>query len=242
MSSLDYFLNINHVKTPSPLKYDGSSPFGRVGVQNPITVIDGKNARVHEVVLGIITFHKSPPATIYDPTCGRENYQFKPWLENGVLEKLGYKYVSGDLKAYGELVNDVFHVPLRGKSVDVIVYDPPFTTHCRIDDRGSDYDIDKERSPEEIKKYYSKNVFEEFHRVLRDGGIVIVKGADFYYPPKSTNLFFFVKMVDFEGYFTPVALYIYRYWHSCIPLLRYRLRNWKRPLICHSYYLVLEKR
>ena len=236
------YLGIKNVRTPLPLKYDASSPFGKVGIQNPLTLIDGKTIRVHEVVLGIIMFYKEPPAIILDPTCGKENYQFKPWIESNILERLGYEYISADIKPYGEIVLDVFNLPVKEKSVDIIVYDPPYTPTARMGKRGGDYDIVIDRTPNMIKKYYSEKVFKEFYRVLKNCGIVLVKGMDYYYPRNSDNLYLFIEQVEYRKYFKPIGLYIYRYFYSNIPLTRYRCRNWKRPIQNHTYYLVLKKK
>lgn len=239
---LDYF-GTKEVRIPLPLKYNSSTPFGKVGVQSPLTVIDGKDIRVHEVVLSIIMFHKEPPAVILDPTCGKENHQFRPWIEQGILDKLGYEYIPCDIKPYGEIVLDVLSsLPFRDESADIIVYDPPFTPNRRADERGVDYDIAKTRTPEEVKIYYSESVFKEFHRVLKTDGIVLVKGMDYYYPKNTDNLYLFIEQLEYKKYFKPIALYIYRFYYRGIPLLRYRCKHWKRPLIDHIYYLVLKKR
>lgn len=246
VKSLDQFLEVrqdNGKRYPVvPYRYDMRNPFGRIGVQPPLTVIDGKNIRVHEVIMGIILFHKEPPATILDPTCGEENYMFSPWLRDGTLQRLGYKYIAMDKKPVGMIQYDLFDgLPIIDDNIDIIVYDPPYLPSAREDKRGNAYDIDDDRAVDEIKRYYSKQILAEFHRVLKSDGILIVKGADFYYPLRTDNLYLFTDIVDYKPLFRPIALYIYRFFYSEITLTRYRTRNWKRPLVIHTYFLVLVK-
>lgn len=227
-----------------PRRLDSANPFGWPGIQLPVSVIYGNNHRIHEVVMGILLYHKPPPARILDPTCGEENYQFRPWLENGTLERLGYEYVSMDIQPVGEIRYDIFcGLPLRGNYFDVAIYDPPYLTNPARDGREKDYGMTRHQSPQRVKQYYSRKVFGEFARVLRRDGILIVKGADFYYPMHTDYLNLFVEMVaDYKAFFRPIALYVYRFFANYIPLYRYRMRHYRRPLPVHTYFLVLKKR
>ncbi|RLC83593.1 MAG: hypothetical protein DRJ03_16725 [Chloroflexi bacterium] len=223
-------------------RYNSSLPFGEVGVQSPLTVIGGEKIRIHEVALWLVSYYKEPPAVILDPTCGKDNRMFSPWIKSGVLAEMGYTYISGDIKGYGDVALDVFKLPVRDSSIDVVVYDPPYTPDARIDERGESYGITEERCIDEIARFFSEDVFMEFDRVLKRRGVVIVKGMDFYYPRNSDNLHLFLGLTRFHKYFRAIALYIYRYFYGNIPLHRYRMRHWRRPVMCHTYFLVLRKR
>jgi len=159
---------ISEIAFLSPETPLSSSPFGKKGVQAPYSVIYGNNIKIHQVILGIILYHKPPPAVIYDPTCGKENYQFKPWLEKGTLKKLGYTFISADIKPYGDVRCSYFRTPLRDKSVDIIVYDPPYLPEISPktdDERHKDYGIER-YGIGKIFKNYSQEVFKQFHRIL----------------------------------------------------------------------------
>ena len=227
-----------------PLKARAENELGYYGVQNPWSVINGRDVKIHEMVLFLVTYYCVKGCVIFDPTCGKENYQFREILD--VIEYLGYRYISADIEPYGDIVHDVLGgLPLREGSIDLILYDPPYLPYARLDDRGSDYAVDVERSVLDVKKFYGMGVFKEFHRVLRDGGVLIVKGADFYDPVCSDNLYLFltdiVDVQEVKRYFKPTALYIYRYFHRINALYRFRLKNRRRPVLTHTYFLVLKK-
>jgi len=227
-----------------PLVKQPENDLGYYGVQNPWSVIDGRKVKIHEMVLFLVTYYCRKNCVIFDPTCGKENYQFKPILE--VLEALGYRYISADLEPYGDIQHDVLGgVPLRDDSVDIILYDPPYVPYSRCDVRGEDYAISSERCVYDVKKFYSKEVLKEFHRILRRNGVLIVKGTDFYEPTTTDNLFLFLVDVvpkeNYRGLFRYVALYVYRYFHKENILNRYRLKRVRRPVLTHTYFLVLKK-
>ena len=96
------------------------------------------------------------------------------------------------------------------------------------------------QSVNEVKERYSKEVFEELMRVTRKW--IIIKGADFYYPTTSYNFYMFY---DFairtaqEAGLRVRAIYAYNYHHGNIALFRSRLRNYRRPVVQHTYYVVL---
>ena len=126
LSTRKCFDALKKLSTILPLNPRAENDLGCYGVQNPWSVIDGRKVRIHEMVLFLVTYYCRKNCVIFDPTCGKENYQFKPILD--VLEALGYRYIAADLEPYGEIQYDVFGgVPLRGSSVDLILYDPPYT-------------------------------------------------------------------------------------------------------------------
>jgi len=79
----------------------------------------------------------------------------------------------------GVELGDSRHLPLEDKSVNSIMFDPPFVTGSRaegkpgiIKTRFSYYKNEKE-----LLAFYMKSL-DEFHRILKDGGIVIFKCQD----------------------------------------------------------------
>ena len=227
-----------------PITKRPESDLGYIGVQNPWSVIDDRKIKVHELMLFLVTYYCRRKCVILYPTCVKENHLFRDILD--LIEYLGFRYVSADIKPYGDLVHDVLSgIPLRNESVDLIAYDPPYLPTSKTDERGKDYDVENGRTVYDVKKFYSLNVFKEFHRVLRDQGVLIVKGSDFYYPTNSTYLYLFLlDIIDrsFYSLFRPIALYIYRFFYHDNVFYRFRIKDRVRPIITHTYFLVLKKK
>ena len=231
----------------------------------PMSNIYGQNINISRFLNNIISFYFPNAKKIYDPTCGEENFQFKDYLvkRNG---KWYYRLENGDLAEYVAsdikktrwncsnsecLIVDVLRppYPFRDNEFDIVVYDPPFLPSKRNDNRGKAYGIDEERTLYSIKQYYSKKVFREFHRITKYG--MLVKGEDFYYSTTSDNLYIFLyDILDIDiirKYFKIVAVHIYRFFNRSIPINRARLglsqqsKGYRRPIICHSYYIILYK-
>ena len=213
----------------------------------PRSVIIGNDIDVSEVVKVLIKYYFPHAKVIYDPTCGEENYQFNDWILQEEYQKK-YDYIASDIKRtkWSMFQADVFKLPLRDNSVDIIVYDPPYLPYPRTDSRGEDYDIATISSPLKILEFYSGKIFKEFYRICRQG--IIVKCADFYYPVNTNNFYPILAYVcpKIMSLFKIVAIHIYRYFHQMTTLLQYRLSKitlkHRRAFTVHSYYIVAYKR
>ncbi|MEM2857033.1 MAG: hypothetical protein QW416_08035 [Candidatus Nitrosocaldaceae archaeon] len=200
---------------------------------------------VDNVIKDLLTFYYSDGAVIYDPTCGTDNYQFS-WLKQESLDTvLGlekqYRYIKSDIKpeANPDFVYDLLSdepIPLQ-EQVDCIFYDPPFTPYFRGDERGEDYDMGK--FPD-IRIFYSKKVLKKFWDVLKFHGRLFLKFKDYYMDNKFTLAFEFILPNIDHQLWSIDALYIYRYFNNNIALYRSRVKE-KRPVVVHTYYLVLRK-
>ena len=213
----------------------------------PCSIVDGRRVKIHEFMAFMLHYYcpRNRVCRVLDPTCGKENHQFsrlKPYMaENGI------EYVDGDIRPYGSYQGSVFKLPFRDGCFDVVVYDPPYLVlpgNCR-DDRRHDYGLDDVLTLSDVKKYYSREAINELARVTRENGVVIVKGADFYHPVTSRNLvLFFVDVFNpriYDG-LMPEALYIYMYYRQqSFRITRVRMKDIQRPLIIHTYYVVMRK-
>lgn len=214
----------------------------------PCDVLDGLTLR-NEHVMGFFLYYYCPlsrPCRVLDPTCGRENYQFKS-LKPRMLSE-GVEYFDGDIMPWGSFQADVFHLPFRNNFFDIVVYDPPYlTAERRYDDRAGDYGMPLNITPKDVKQYYTRPVLEELARVTTWGGVVIVKGADFYWPSTSNNLFLLIPDIldprEIPQSLVLEARYAYRYYRQNVfRLQRARLKGLHRPLITMTWYLILRKK
>jgi len=217
------------------------------GILPPRSCIIGNDNPVSDVVRVLIRFYFPKAHVIYDPTCGDENYQFSSWIYQKAYQKR-YVYIASDIKRskFTQFLADVFHIPLRDESVDVIVYDPPYVPYSREDDRGEKYDISYTRSPLKVKSFYSEKVMYELWRVTRIG--IIIKCADFYYPQNTDNFYAIIPLIwqDVTKYFRVVAIHVYRYFYRTSLLYQHRLRyivkRYRRPVMVHTYYVIAYKK
>jgi len=217
--------------------------FGIRGSYIPCDIIDGRRTRLEVFMAFLLYWYCPPKCRILDPTCGKENYQF------GKLKQRLYReveYIDGDIQPFGSYVGDVFHLPFRDNVFDLVIYDPPYLPYTRYDKRAEDYAILHHRTLKEIRKFYSKEVLEELARVLRPGGYLIVKGADFYYPITSSNLILFIPDIlnpRIVSQLRLIARYYYAYYRGELRLQRARLNRatTNRPLITTTVYVVFRK-
>lgn len=225
----------------------------------PLSAIYGNKVRICDLLRNLIEFHFPQIQIIWDPTCGRDNYQFAPFLkktENGWIYANKYRYYASDiLKTPWNCLNDEcliidvlkppWNLPFKP---DLVVYDPPFIPSKVESKRNNAYALNEERTLADIKEYYSSRVFEAFAQVVQVG--LIVKGMDFYVPKLSDNLhLFLVDVLDLSSirkWFKVVSLYIYRYFareaflHRARASRALRSRGFYRNIINHTYYLVLK--
>lgn len=209
----------------------------------------------------MLKFYLPDGGVIYDPTCGEKNYQFA-WLRKSstialdyymggrgravMLEaKHHYQYVCSDLKPTGDIIAELHYLPFKSKFANITWYDPPFTpTRDSRDRRAKDFDVDHDRTPKEIKQYYSAEILKELARVTKQ--FIFMRGQDIYFPPNTTNFYPFYEMAlhsikkvkALER--KPIAEYTLRYNHGKLPLFRWRLRHVQRPIITYSKIAVLK--
>ena len=199
------------------------------------------NYRINDLVEELVMFYLPEGGIVFDPTCGIKNRQFK-WIQNSRLDGVKYDYLPGDIQKTNlqEVQASVTHIPLKYRSVDLTLYDPPFLPRaCSENMRGADYGIDEERTPEEVKAFYSKEIYEELKRITRKW--IIIKGTDFYWPSTSMNLYLFQEFAikpALEAGLKVRSIYINRYHHGNIGLYRSRMKNYRRPIIIYTYYIV----
>jgi len=231
----------------SKLRYYEHRAKGAVYSRIPWSFVDGKNVTVDILMYAIIKFFvKDRYNVIVDPTCGTENYLFSKIID--ILEYWGIEYKACDLKEgnwSGNICN-VFEADTLPEG-DVFVYDPPYVPYSRIDKRGENYGTEIARSPEEVKEFYSKQVFENFES--RGAKLIIVKGSDFYYPVESLNFYSFHRdILEVPENFKMIANIVYRFYHNNNNLVNVRLakalekRNIMRPHVVHTYFVILKKR
>ena len=200
------------------------------------------NAKVNDMVEELVMLYLPEGGLVFDPTCGIKNRQFK-WIQNSRLDGVKYDYLPGDIQKTNlqEVQASVTHIPLKYRSVDLTLYDPPFLPRaCSENMRGADYGIDEERTPEEVMAFYSKEIYEELKRITRKW--IIIKGTDFYYPTTSMNFYVFQQFAlkgALEAGLKVRAIYSFGYHHGNIGIYRARLRNYRRPVNNFTYYIVL---
>jgi len=187
------------------------------------------------VLLDTLMYHivkhlvKGRYRTIADPTCGTQNHLFGEIIP--ILRHWGIEYRPCDIRpdnwackhGYPNCVCDVFKADTLPEG-EVWVYDPPHIPHkpgaLR---RAEDYAL-KGYTLEEIRRFYSPEVFGNF--VARGAKLVIVKGASFYYPKKSDNLLLFEKdIIQPLPNMKLVGRLAYRFYNDLNHLLNYRLRR-----------------
>jgi len=227
----------------------------------PFSTIYGHKVKIWELLRNLIEFHFPDAKVIWDPTCGKDNYQFKEYLkrtEDGWIYAGRYKYYASDLLKTPwncdkesclrvDVLNPPWDLPFEP---DLVVYDPPYIPFKVSSKRNNAYGMDINRGLEGIRDYYAPRVFEAFAETVRKG--LIVKGADFYLPKFSENLrLFLVDVLDLAAirrWFKPVALYVYRYFtadafiHRAMTSKASQIRGIRRNIINHSYYLILKKK
>ncbi len=213
---------------------------------NPTMMMDvAYNIKIDELMF-LLTYYfvKDRYKKIVDPTCGVTNYQFSNILD--ILQYWGIEYEACDIKEdnWSGKVCDVFDASSLPEG-DVFVYEPPFKPIPRDDERAKEYNIDIKRTLEDMKKLYSKDVFNNFMK--RGAKLIIARGEDFYYPTKSNNLYLFEYRVAIPNEYKLIAKITYKFMSSNIVLIGARLPKWikgkfSRSVITSSTVLVYERK
>jgi len=174
--------------------------------------------------------------SIFDPTCGKINRQFKRYFSGEYEYDHKYLYKGTDL-IYGF---DVFKNSATTPDYDIVWYDPPFTPKPNFDKRNSDYGTQEISTIDQIKEYFSVPVIKNLMTFSKK--YLAVRGMDFYFPINSFNFYSFYDMLmkdvlqktDFNLY----CLYIMKYTRNDLERI---IEINKRPVINYSYTAIFQK-
>jgi len=174
--------------------------------------------------------------SIFDPTCGKENRQFKKYFTGAYQYLHNYRYIGKDL-CYNDF--DVFTRTAPTPEFDIVWYDPPFVPKPVFDKRAGDYGT-RDIAIETIMEYFSIPVIKNLMTFTKK--YLAVRGMDFYYPINSFNFYSFQNLlVNKVLELTELnlsCLYIMPYYRTDIETLK---RINKRPVINYSYTAVFMK-
>ena len=211
---------------------------------NPTMMMDiAYNIKVDELMF-LLTYYfvKDKYKKIVDPTCGIKNYQFSKILD--ILQYWGIEYEACDIKEdnWSGKICDVFNADTLPEG-DVFIYEPPFVPIAKTDNRSEDYGINIERTPQEMERLYSREIFSNFAK--RGAKLIIVRGQNFYYPTKSNNLYLLEHRVNMPADYRLIAKITYKFISPNNVLLSARLPKWikkefSRTVITSSTVLVYE--
>ena len=201
------------------------------------------NIKIDELMFLIIYyFVKDKYKKIVDPTCGIKNRQFSNILD--ILQHWNIEYYAcdKDQNNWGGKVCDVFNIDTL-PSGDVFIYDPPFLPRTRSDERAKDYGIENAIPIEDIKKFYSKEVFNNFRK--KGAKLLIVKGEDFYFPTKSNNLYLFDYIIQRPEGYKLIAKITYKFFNPNTAINGFRLaksikKEFSRALNTSTSYFIYE--
>jgi len=173
--------------------------------------------------------------SIFDPTCGKYNRQFKKYFSGEYQYDKKYQYKGTD-KIYGF---DVFKSSALTPDYDLVWYDPPFIPAPKFDKRADNYG-NQITTIEEIKEYFSIQVIKNLMTFSKK--YLAIRGMDFYYPINSFNFYSFydllMKNVLEKTEFNLYCLYIMKYTRQDFDRI---VAINKRPVINYSYTAVFQK-
>ena len=189
-----------------------------------------------EIIQGILKLHCEYPIEL-DPTYSKGNFYKKG------IEAPKYKYdiepqLSEVVKANAE------HLPLEDECINTIMFDPPFlaTTGKSLLIKNDSNKINKRfgvyPTEKKLHRFYI-NALKEFHRLLKNNGILIFKCQDKVSSGKqyfSHN--FIINEAEKLGFYTK-DMFILLAKNRIVA--DWQLKNQKNARKFHSYFLVFEK-
>jgi len=174
--------------------------------------------------------------SIFDPTCGKYNRQFKKYFSGEYQYDKNYQYKGTD-QLYGF---DVFKSSSPTPDYDLVWYDPPFTPAPKFDKRADNYGTEKIGGIDSIKEYFSVPVIKNLMSFSKK--FLAVRGMDFYYPINSFNFYSFYDML-IKNVLEKTEFNLY-----CLYIMKYTRQDWdriiqinKRPVINYSYTAIFTK-
>ena len=191
------------------------------------------------MIENILKLHVPEGKIDCDPT-----YSIGNFYKDGRVKFPEYKF---DIKPQSAGVEyaDCRHLPLDDDSINCIMFDPPFlaTTGKSLEDINADNNILNRRfgvchTEKELHKLYIDSM-KEFHRVLKEDGILIFKCQDKVSSGKQyfTHHFIYNEAVKI-GYY-PKDLFILLAKNRIVA--DWQAKNQKNARKFHSYFWVFQK-
>ena len=191
-----------------------------------------------EIINNILQLHVPSHKIDCDPTYSKGNFYKKynvpePQLKFDISPCLT-EVVQADCR----------HLPMENDSIDCLMFDPPFLAtkgpslskddgNNKINKRFGVYPTERE-----LFQFYTDSLV-EFHRVLKDGGILIFKCQDKISSGKQYMSHVFVMNEAVKAGFYPKDLFILLAKNRLVA--DWQIQNQKNARKFHSYFWVFEK-
>jgi len=194
-----------------------------------LTARVGKNAPLFADILSLYL----PRGRVLDATWGRGNF----WT---TVDLSPYHLVTMDMEMPAQVRGDFAHLPFRDQVFDGAVLDPPYAGHGSgrtiHESITKTYNLKPGTSTAHIKAFYSQGMA-ECARVLRPGGILVVKCQDSIESGKQQRMEHWVSRVASDlGLTDEDTLVLVQ---SGRPLMRHPYQKHARKN--HSYFRVFRR-
>ena len=192
-----------------------------------------------EIIRNILQLHVPSHKIDCDPTYSKGNF-----YNNTGIEPPKYKF---DIKPQcdGVLPADCRDLPLKSEALDCIMYDPPFlaTTGKSLETDSKSNNIINRRfgvysSEKELHQFYVDSLA-EFHRLLKNNGILIFKCQDKISSGKQYMSHVFIMNEAIKIGFYPKDLFILLSKNRLVA--DWQVKNQKNARKYHCYFWVFQK-
>lgn len=199
-------------------------------------VIKSINYSQEEIIKNILQLH-----------CNGENIECDPTYSKGVFyKKLNRPKYTFDLYPQDNITikADCRHLPLSDNSINILMFDPPFVIGSgpSLNNSIEGQSIIQKRftgfkSGEELWKFYRESL-DEFYRVIKNGGILIVKSQDVIACSKQWLSHIEIINYAYKIGFYPKDIFIL---NAKNRLISGKVKNQQHARKYHSYFLVFKK-
>ncbi len=191
-----------------------------------------------EIINGILKLHVKNGKIDCDPTYSKGNFYKNTGIEEPIFKFDINPQTQDTIEA------DARNLPLENGLLDCIMFDPPFlaTTGKSLKDGKNNNYINRRfgvfPSEEELHQFYI-DAMKEFHRILKDDGILIFKCQDKISSSKQylSHVFIINEAIKL-GYY-PKDLFILLAKNRIVA--DWQVKNQKNARKFHSYFIVLQK-
>jgi hypothetical protein len=198
------------------------------------TVIKSVSCSQHEILNWIKQLH-CPSGFECDITYGNGSFYSGD-------EQPPYRF-DIDPQVSGVIRADSRFLPLKNDSVSSVVFDPPFLTYVRAKRSGNGKMVMSKRFSgywkyEELERHYSESISES-SRVLRRGGVLVVKCQDIVHNHRLMPTHFYVDVWARESGLRLLDMFVLVA-KNRMPSPN-RKGSQKHSRIFHSYFMVFKK-